>query len=44
MTLLQVTTSGFYETGTAIGHGAAYFFLFLFTAMFLYATIKYVKR
>ena len=42
--LLTVLLNSFYEIGNKIGHFGAWFFIILFSAMFLYAMVKYVKR
>ncbi|WP_343700521.1 hypothetical protein [Chitinophaga sp.] len=41
--LLNVLLS-VYEIGNKIGHFGAWFFIILFSLMFLYAMVKYVKR
>ncbi|TWI91776.1 hypothetical protein LX66_1156 [Chitinophaga japonensis] len=43
-TFLSVEVSGFYKTFDKIGGVFLYVFLILFTLMFLYAMVKYVKR
>jgi len=45
MTILNaVNHSAFYNAGTNAGFYLATFFILLFAAMFVYATIKYAKR
>lgn len=45
LTILNaVNHSAFYNAGTNAGFYLATFFILLFAAMFVYATIKYAKR
>jgi len=43
-TFLSVAVSGFYKTFDKVGGTFVFVFLALFALMFLYATVKYVKR
>jgi len=42
--LLNVLLSAGYELGNKIGHYGCWFFIILFSLMFLYAMVKYAKR